>query len=246
MLKKTIFYLMVGLAWTFSAQAAEVRLSVAASLTDAVKELVATYQTKTPNVKILPNFASSGTLAKQIAQGAPADLFISANPQWMQFLVDEQLIPADQVRAFVFNSLVFVGEKTRKISAMTDLAPLARIAIGSPKSTPVGQYAEQALTAAGLLDQVQGKLVIAQDVRQALAYAERGEVEGAFVYKTDALLARQTVILLEVPQELYSEVVYPLGVTNAGLTHLPVRAFLDFLGSAEARGILQSYGFIVK
>jgi molybdate transport system substrate-binding protein len=244
--KKILFILLVIGITTFSAQAAEVRLSVAASMTDAVKELIATYQPEAQGVNFLPNFASSGSLAKQIAQGAPTDLFISANPKWMNYLIEEEYIPAEQVRTFAFNALVFVGEPQLKISSMTDLASLSRIAIGSPKSVPAGQYAEQALIATGLLEQIQGKLVLAQDVRQALAYADRGEVDGAFVYRTDALLARHAVILLEVPQQYYPEVTYPLGLTKAGLNNPQARAFADFLASAEAAAILQRYGFIVK
>lgn len=246
MRSKILFFLLMSSFLAVSAQATEVRLSVALSLTDAVKALIAAYPPHAQDVTFLPNFASSGALAKQIAQGASADLFISANPKWMNYLVDEKFIAAEQTRTFVANSLVFVGDKNLKISAMNDLATLSRIAIGSPKSTPVGHYAEQALIAAGLGGQVQGKLVLAKDVRQALAYADQGEVDGAFVYKTDALLAQHAVILLEIPQHYYPEVVYPLCLTNEGLKNPAARAFAEFLASAEASAILQRYGFIVK
>jgi molybdate transport system substrate-binding protein len=229
-----------------SSLAAEVRLSVAASLTDATKELIATYQQQVEKISILPNFASSGALAKQIAQGAPADIFISANPKWMKFLVEEGLIAADQVRTFTYNSLVFVGKKGLAITSLADLTGLQRIAIGSPKSVPAGQYAEKALQSSGVYDQLQAKLVLAQDVRQALVYADRGEVDGAFVYKTDALLAKQAVILLSVPQNLYPEVTYPIGLTNSGLSNPAALKFLGFLKSEPATQILRRYGFVVK
>lgn len=227
--------------------AAEVRLSVAASMTDAVKELISTYQQeKGEEVSFLPNFASSGSLAKQIAQGAPADLFISANPKWMTYLVEEKRIPAEQVRNFAFNVLVFVGKKGSAVARMNDLIDLQRIAIGSPKSVPAGQYAEQALKAAGLYDQLADRLVMAQDVRQALVYADRGETDGAFVYRTDALLAKEAVILLEVPQTLYDEVTYPIGLTNAGANNPAANEFFEFLKTDATTKILKKYGFVVR
>jgi molybdate transport system substrate-binding protein len=244
---KFLFALVFAFAWggapTF---AAEIHLSVAASMTDAARELIAAYPNRAPDLRFLPNFASSGALAKQIAQGAPADLFISANPKWMQYLVDENRIPAERVRTLACNSLVFVGNKDLAINALADIAKLARIAIGSPRSVPAGQYAEQALQAAGLYDRLQGKLVMAQDVRQALVYADRGEVEGAFVYRTDALLAKEAVILLDVPQALYSEVTYPIGLTAEGQANPAAAAFFAFLQTAAATKILEKYGFVVK
>ncbi|AMV70487.1 molybdate ABC transporter substrate-binding protein [Desulfuromonas carbonis] len=245
-MRTLLLALVVSLLLATFAQAAEIRLSVAASMTDATRELVAAYQQAAPDTTLLPNFASSGALAKQIAQGAPADLFISANPKWMQFLVEEQRIPAEGVQTLAFNTLVFVGRKGLAVTELEDLAKLQKIAIGSPRSVPAGQYAEQALKAAGLYEQLQGKLVMAQDVRQALVYADRGEVDGAFVYKTDALLAQQAVILLEVPQPLYAEVTYPVGLTAEGVRKPEAVQFFAFLRSAAAARILEKYGFIVK
>lgn len=221
-------------------------MSVAASLTDATRDLVAAYQKQDGQAVLLPNFASSGALARQIKQGAPADIFISANPKWMQFLVEEQFIPPESVGTFAFNTLVFVGNRDLAVTSLEDVARLQRIAIGSPKSVPAGQYAVQALKAAGLYEQVLGKLVMAQNVRQALMYADRGETDGAFVYKTDALLARDAVTLLAVPQLLYDQVTYLVGLTTEGVDNPAAVAFLDFLRSDEATGILQKYGFLVK
>jgi len=235
--------LLFSLFLTTTAFAAEVRLSVAASMTDAVKAIIATYQGKVDGVTFLPNFGSSGALAKQIALGAPADIFISANPRWMTYLVEEKRIPSGSVRTFAFNTLVFVGRKGLAVSTLDDVAKLQRIAIGSPRSVPAGQYAEQALKAAGLYDKLKDRLVMAQDVRQALVYADRGETDGAFVYRTDALLAKEAVILLEVPQALYEEVTCPVGLTAEGAANPAAVAFTDFLGSPEAAAILEKFGF---
>lgn len=230
------------------APAAEVRLSVALSMSDAAKELIATYQKQLAEVSLLPNFASSGALAKQISQGAPTDIFISANPKWMNYLVKEGRISAKNVRTFAHNSLVFVGQKEKRfaVNKLEDLVTLERVAIGSPKSTPVGQYAEQALKAAGIYAQLATKLVMAKDVRQALVYADRGEADGAIVYKTDALLAQQAVILLEVPQSLYDEVTYPVGLTIEGAAKPEALAFFEFLQTKEASEVLTKYGFVVR
>jgi len=226
--------------------AVEVRLSVAASMTDAVNALITDYGKKVQNIKFLPNFGSSGALAKQIEQGAPADIFISANPKWMVYLLEKHRIQAETVRPLAYNSLVFVGDKALSIKELGDLAHLQHIAIGSPRSVPAGQYAEQALLAAGLYQQLRNKLVMAKDVRQALMYADRGETDGAFVYRTDALLAENAVILLEVPQNLYDEVTYPISLTVEGAAKPEAVAFYVFLKTTEAQEILRKYGFIIK
>lgn len=227
-------------------EAAEVRLSVAASMTDAAKALIAAYQKSAPEVTFLPNFAASGALAKQIAQGAPADLFISANPKWMDYLVKTGSVAADQVRTLAFNSLVLVGHQGLQVESMADLAHLGRIAIGSPKGVPAGQYAEQALKNAGLYARLAPRLVLAKDVRQALVYADRGEVDGAFVYRTDALLAQHAAILLQVPARLYSRVQYPVALTRTGAANPAAVAFAAFLKTPAAAGILEKNGFLVK
>jgi molybdate transport system substrate-binding protein len=245
-MRSLLMALLLSLSLFSSSFAAEIRLSVAASLTEAVKEIASGYEKKVPDVKILPNFASAGALAKQIVQGAPADIYISANPKWMNYLVAEKLIPAEQVRIFARNSLVLAGRPGQPVTSLEDITKLRRIAIGSPKSVPAGQYAEQALKAAGLYDKVKDKLIMAKDVRQALIYADRGETDGAFVYKTDALLAKEARILLEVPQELYDEVTYPIALTVSGVAKPEAVAFAEYLKTDEAGCILKKYGFVVR
>lgn len=224
----------------------EVHLSVAASLTEVTKALIQNYNKLSPEVSFLPNFGASGALAKQIAQGAPAELFISANPEWMDYLVSQKCVSATQSKILVYNSLVFVGKKGLQVSSLSDLSKLDKIAIGSPKSTPAGKYAETALKAAGNYASVKDKLALAEDVRQALIYADRGEVDGAFVYKTDALLAKDVVILLEVPAKLYPEIAYPVGLTMDGAKNNEAVAFYNYLLSSEAKTIFNKFGFVTK
>jgi len=245
-MRTCLLSLLLSLTLAVPAGAAEVRLSVAASMTDATRALIAAYRQQQPEVEFFPNFAASGALAKQIAQGAPADIFISANPRWMNYLVEERQIPAEQVRTFASNALVVVGRPGINCNSLADLLRLQRIAIGSPQSVPAGQYAEKALRAAGLYAQLESRLVMAQNVRQALLYAERGEADAAFVYRTDALLAQQATILFEIPRELYGAVTYPAGLTNEGLGNPAAVAFFTYLQSDQASAILRRFGFDVR
>lgn len=226
-------------------QAAELRISVAASMTEVFKDLIANFSKLYPDVTILPNFGPSGGLAKQINQGAPADLYVSANPKWMDFLIEQKQINLATKKTFAYNSLVFVGHMADSISSLHELPKLQKIGIGSPKSVPAGQYAQQALSKIGIYDQLltAGKLVMAKDVRQALIYADRGETDGSFVYKTDALLATQAVILFDVPQQLYDKVIYPVALTIEGADKPYAQNFYKYIGSSDAAGIVKKYGF---
>ncbi|HXV20271.1 MAG TPA: molybdate ABC transporter substrate-binding protein, partial [Desulfuromonadales bacterium] len=165
MLRKAgLLLILFSLCLASVAVAGAIRLSVAVSLTDAMNEICADYSRAHPGTACRPNYGGSGTLAKQIAAGAPADLFISANPQWIEFLVGEKRLAVDTVGILAANTLVFVGPKGRA-SSLADLPKLKRIAIGSPRSVPAGQYAEEAMKKAGVYDTLAaaGKLVMAQD-----------------------------------------------------------------------------------
>ena len=229
-----------------SLQAAEeVSLSVPASMTDAFKELIAQFGASGKHPQIIPNYGPSGALAKQINEGAPADIFISANQKWMTFLREEKKIDPTTEKILATNTLVFIGKKNPAVTSMADIVKLKQIAIGSPKSVPAGEYAVQAMEKAGVYKQLEeGKqLVMAKDVRQALTYAERGETEGAFVYKSDALLATEAVILFEVSQGLYDRVTYPIALTVAGTKKTEAKAFYEFLIGPEGTKVFLKHGF---
>ncbi|TKB25210.1 molybdate ABC transporter substrate-binding protein [Desulfopila sp. IMCC35006] len=227
------------------AQARIVHLSVAASMTDAFNAITAGFTAQHPEAEFQPNFASSGSLAKQIEQGAPADIYVSANPKWMKYLLEKQLIEPGTDRVFAYNKLVFVGEKKATDLSMQSLATLDRIALGSPQNVPAGQYARQAMEHVGVYTTLEQekKLVMAKDVRQALLYADRGEVDGAFVYRTDALLATNAIILFTVPDTLYDRVSYPMALTITGAQNALAKEFYAYLTSPEAIAILNKYGF---
>ena len=227
------------------AMAGDVNLSVAASLKEVINELSDGFAKKNPGVKFFKNYGGSGALAKQIENGAPADVFISANPEWMEYLKNKKLADTGSIGTFAYNALVFAGA-AGKASSMRDLLKLEKIAIGSPKSVPAGEYAMESLKKAGIDRELEKKLVMAKDVRECLMYAERGEVDGAFVYRTDALQAKQARILFIVPRELYARVTYPMGLTVIGAKNAEAQSFYRFLQSQEARTVLRKYGFDVR
>jgi molybdate transport system substrate-binding protein len=242
---KMVITLLFLLILTSPALAGDVNLSVAASLKEVINELSTSFAKTHPGVKSLKNYGASGALAKQIENGAPCDIFISANLEWAEYLKSRKLVDVASNGTFTFNTLVFAGTSARA-SSMKDLLALNRIAIGSPKSVPAGEYAIEALKKAGLDRQLEKKLVMAKDVRECLMYAERGEVDGSFVYRTDALQAKQAKILFTVPQELYPRVTYPMLLTIAGSKNKDAAAFFAYLHSEDAKSVLVRYGFAAK
>ena len=237
--------LLILVALVTPAFAGDVRLSVAASMKDVINELTDGYLKKHPGTRFIRNYGASGALAKQIENGAPADLYISANKKWMDYLQEKKLVDVSSRGIFAYNLLVFAGLPS-KTASMQDLSRLEKIAIGSPKSVPAGEYAVTAIKKAGLDRHLENKLVMARDVRECLLYTERGEVDGAFVYKTDALLAEQAKILFSVPQDLYPRVTYPMALTVAGAKNRETAAFFAYLHSAEAKAVLTKYGFATR
>jgi len=227
------------------ALAGDINLSVAASLKDVINELSDSFARKQPGVKFVKNYGASGALAKQIENGAPSDIFIAANLEWMDYLKRKKLVDSASIGTFTYNTLVFAGAPG-KAASMQELTRLERVAIGSPKSVPAGEYAMEAFRKAGLDKQLEKKLVMARDVRECLMYVERGEVDGAFVYRTDALQAKQAKILFTVPQELYSRVTYPMALTSVGAKNRDAAAFFAFLHGDEAKSVLTKYGFAVR
>ncbi len=240
-----IFVFFIIVAFSTQVQAGQVRVSVAKSMSNLCNSLIAKFDKLHPDVKIIPNFASSGALAKQIEQGAPADIYVSANPKWMTHLIEKGKIKTQTKKTFAHNALVFVGKPSTNAHSMGDLQRLKRVALGSPSSVPAGQYAKQAMDKEGVYDEMlkKGQLVMAKDVRQALIYADRGETDGAFVYKTDAMLAISAKILFEVPVDLYSQVTYPVAMTKESDGNADAKRFYDYIVSEAAHPEMIRLGF---
>lgn len=242
---KTVVMAAIGVALCIGpALAGEVRISAAASLREAIGELTRLYG-KTHSTTFLCNFGASGTLAQQILAGAPADIFISASEEWIDRVKGKGVVVDQSVRPFTYNSLVFVSRDDSRfaVRAMKDLAQLEKIAIGSPKSVPAGAYAVEALRKSGMERPLQGKLVLAKDVRECLMYAERGEVDGAFVYRSDTVQAKRSVIRFAVGKELVPSVLYPMVLTNQGGKNGAAVEFYRFLQGESAKAVLSKYGF---
>lgn len=224
----------------------QLRIFAGAGLTQVMAELIAHYCEAHSEVQIIPNYASSGTLARQLVAGAEADLFIAANPEWMDYLQARQRVAATSVTALVHNKIVCVGSADSGIKSLADLPRQPRIALGSPESVPAGRYAQQALQSAGLYQSLRdnGQLVLTRDVRQALLYAQQGLVNAAFVYATDAGPTSGVDVLFTVAQTLYPAVTYPMAITVQGRDNPQAQPFYDFLCSAAAHRIFSDAGFI--
>lgn len=231
-----------------TAGAEELTLSVAISMKDAVQELGARFARERPGTVLRYNFGGSGELQKQIEAGAPVDLFVSAAARQMDELETKGLIVPTTRRVFASNVLVAV----KPVDSTVDLAKPAdllgprvqRIVIGNPKTVPVGQYTEESLRALGLWERVQPKLVLAENVRQALDYVARGEVDAGFVYTTDAVWRADRVKEAFRPAEdTYRPVTYPVAVVKDARQPALARAFIELLVSTAGRAVLARLGF---
>jgi len=225
--------------------AMDVHVAAAASLREFMAAAAERFEERYPEHRVLVNAASSGTLARQIAEGAPADLFLSANPEWVDYLVKLGKVDADQVKFFAGNKLVVVG-KGRALDTISELSGLQRLAIGNPGTTPVGRYAMQMLEQAGLKNEFEtsGRLVFAKDVRQALLYAEQGAVSGAIVYASDVRLLKDAKVLLVPGANLQPEVRYPMTLTSAGQDNKAAGLLFAWLTSSAGGELLKNYGFM--
>jgi molybdate transport system substrate-binding protein len=231
-----------------AAHAQELVFSVAISMREAVQELGRGFAAARPGVTLRYNLGSSGELQKQIEAGAPVDLFISAAQRQMDELEGKGLIVAATRRVFARNILTVIKPAGSRvdIAKAADLAEprVGRIVIGNPRTVPVGQYAEESLRAQGLWERVQPKLVFAENVRQALDYVARGEVDAGFVYTTDAAIQKTAVKEAFRPAEdTYRPVTYPAAVVATSKQAALARAFLDLLVSQEGQAVLARLGF---
>jgi len=229
--------------------AAEITVFAASSLTDGLKQIAAAYEQKTSD-KIVFNFAASSVLARQIEEGAPADLFFSADEAKMDALEAKGLIVKGTRASPLSNLLVIVTPQDAVVSigSVQDLTNSAvqRIALADPKTVPIGIYARQYLQKLGLWEPVERKAVVVENVRAALATVEAGNADAAFVYKTDAAISRKVKIAVEVPREQGPPISYSLGlITNA--PHISAaRRFLDYVTGPDAGKVFKKFGFITQ
>lgn len=236
--------LALAAAFAGPAFAAGITVSAAASLTDAFAQIGRAFEALNPGVRVDLNFAASGALLQQMANGAPVDVFASADEATMDDAERRDLVDRATRVDFARNALVVVVPTDARIApqSLVDLVPFRRVAIGQPASVPVGRYAKAVLEDAGLWSAIAPHAIAAQSVRQALDYVARGEVDAGFVYATDAAAVPDRVrVAFAVPTA--RPIVYPAAVLkNAGDVAL-ARRFVAFLSSPAAQAVLAKHGF---
>ena len=239
--------MLIGLGGCGGEKEVTLNVLVAASVTDAITAVNELYMEENPNVTITANFASSGSLQQQIAEGAPCDVFLSASAAKMNLLQDADLLLNDTRFDLLTNSIVLIVPKgsTLGISGFMDLAGdnVALIACGDPAFVPAGKYAQTAFEALGISEQIADKLILGADVRAVLAYVETGNVDAGVVYATDALISDDVEVVAVAPDEVNDTIVYPAAIVKASENVDAAQDYLDFLSSAEARAIFEEYGF---
>ncbi|WP_169306525.1 molybdate ABC transporter substrate-binding protein [Cohnella pontilimi] len=221
-------------------------VSAAVSLKESVEEIAAAYESRHPDIRIRFNYGSSGTLQKQIEQGAPADLFLSAGRKQMDVLSSQNLVK--QSTLALTNRLVLIAPADTKGSGSVAeqlLAPgIRKVAMGEPDSVPAGEYALQAMKVLGMWEKLQSKLVYAHDVRQVLAYVETGNADFGFVYRTDAIHSRKVRLAAEIPETSHEPIVYPFGLLSGSRHEKEAADFFRYLNSEPAMKIFEKNGFI--
>jgi molybdate transport system substrate-binding protein len=220
-------------------------LSVAASLKDAIAETEAAYRQSHANIYLSNNFGSSGTLAGQIEQGAPADMFLSAGAKPMDELEGKGLIAAGTRRNLLRNSLVLIAPLDSRLIDFDGLtgSSVRLIALGDLASVPAGQYGQQTLLSLHLWDKLNAKLVLGKDVRQVLTYVETGNADAGLVYATDALTSSKVRVVASAPESAHDPIVYPAAVVKGSRSEEAARRFIDYLASPAAQAIFQKHGF---
>lgn len=246
-MKRSILLLLVAVWLAVSVRAADLNVFAAASLSDALNDIAKMYQAASGD-RVRFNFGASSMLAVQIKQGAPADVFFSADEAKMNDLAQAGLIARDTRRSLLSNTLVVVvgTDGGPKILTPADLAKptIGRIALAEPQTVPAGIYAKEYLQKTNLWKQVIGKVVPTENVRACLAAVESGNVDAGIVYKTDALISKQVKVACEISVTEGPRISYPLAVLKDTRNQDAARKFVDYLVSPEARAVFVRYGFL--
>jgi len=226
-------------------KSAELTISAAASLQDALTEITANFNKKNSHVKINYNFGASGALQQQISQGAPVDLFFSAAEDKFAQLVSDGMIEKKNGTDLVGNQLVLIVPKdsTKGIKKIEDLPKAEKVSIGTPEAVPAGKYAKDVLGNLSIWNEVEGKIVYAKDVRQVLTYVETGNVDAGMVYKTDALTSEKVEIAATADEKTHTPIVYPVGIIKASSHPKEAMLFYEYLQTEEAMKVFEKYGF---
>lgn len=236
---------MAALLFCSSLSAQErLRIYAASSMTNAVNELVDVYESKS-QVKITTVYGGTSSLARQVEQGAPVDIFIAANTKWMNYLVDKNLISSDNVTNIATNELVVIAAEPVELdvtsaSSWTLALNGQRMAIGQTNAVPAGIYAKQSLESLNVWSQLKRQLAPTKNVRIALTLVERKETPLGIVYKTDALSSSNVQVVARLPETSHDAIIYPMAMMNSEATTVD---FTHFVHSKAGQEILKKYGF---
>lgn len=224
----------------------QILVFAAASTTNALDEIRQTFARET-GVEVQVSYASSATLAQQILHGAEADLFLSADPQWVDHLAKNDLVA--QRGNLLGNHLVIIVPAASRLELKRPEDLLGRaidnVAMGDPQGTPAGKYTRQALEKLGLWDRLRWKIVPGADVRQALSFVETGAAEAGIVYATDAAASRKVRPAAEIPMSHAEPIRYPLALLKSGHHKNAALRFYQYLSSPPASRVFQKHGFVV-
>ena len=231
---------------TTSDETVKLMISAAISLTDALEEIQALYEDEN-NVELSFNLGGSGSLAQQIQQGAPVDVFISANQEWMDTLEGADLIIGATREDITGNKLALITGKVSPIDYESidkiSAEDIDQISIGNPESVPAGMYSEQLLNKLDMWDSLKDKLVLAKDVRQVLTYVETGNVDIGFIYESDALTSDGIKVLATAEDGSHDPIIYPATVLKDTKHKKEASDFVTFMASDKAQEILVKHGF---
>lgn len=249
---KNILNLTISIAFACitSSAIAEQKVTVfaAASLTNAISEIVTAYESENPQ-KIQTSLAASSMLAKQIENGAPADIFMSADTKWMNYLQEKDLLKTNSKTNLLGNRLVLIAPKGKafKVDMKQDFnfnnAFAGKLCTGEVESVPAGIYAKQSLKALNWWDAIKSRVVGTQDVRAALTLVERGECDAGIVYETDAKVTEKVETIAAFPDASHDAIVYPLSLTKNAKPE--ASGFYNYLKSEKAKAVFVKYGFTV-
>ncbi|MGR5231597.1 molybdate ABC transporter substrate-binding protein [Vibrio rotiferianus] len=227
--------------------ASDLKVYAASSMTNAIDDIAQKFEQKY-EVSLTPVYGGSSSIARQILNGAPADVFISANAKWMNYLVKSNAIKGDGVTNLVRNSLVLIAPQASSVTpfnfsdanAWSQALDDNRLALGNPVSVPAGMYARESLTNLGVWKQLERQIAPAKNVRLALALVERGEAPLGIVYKTDALLTDKVKVVGEFASDTHANIVYPAAIVKDSKQS---EQFFEYLKSDDAKQVFVQYGF---
>ena len=249
-----LFFLVLAGVLGSRAEAADEKVTVfaAASTTNALTDIGKMFMEKKMG-EFTPSFASSSTLAKQIENGAPANIFLSADLKWMDYLAEKKMIAQASRIDLLGNRIVLIAPADSKLGKivvtstlkLSELLADGKLAMGDPDHVPAGIYGQKALQSLGLWSDIQDRVARAKDVRAALALVERGEAPLGIVYATDAAISDKVKVIGVFPEDSHPAIVYPVGAV-AGMDTPAARRFLAFLKSPEAKAVFEKYGFSVR